>query len=419
MYNISKFYNFPERLIEDIESVEQSLSERFLELEKIYQYNQAKVLKAMQNNNLNSSDFFWTTGYGYGDVGREKVESIYSEIFCTEDALVRPSIASGTHAIFLTLNSLLGHGDELAIISDEPYDTMQKAIGIKGNEPNNLISKGIKVNILPLKNNKIDIENLKNIVTKETKVAMIQRSMGYSDRPAFRIDEIKKAVAEIKAISKDIIVFCDNCYGEFTDIYEPTEVGVDIMAGSLIKNPGGGLAVSGGYIVGKKELIELVANNLTAPGIGKEVGLTFGTSRLTLQGLFLAPMIVKEACKGALLFQNVYTKKGFDVTPNFNDNYTDIVVAIKFNDPEKLKLFTITIQKSSTVDSNAIPTAWDMPGYDNKVIMASGSFISGSSIELSADAPIRAPYIAYFQGGLTYMQSKIALMNTLVALNLY
>ena len=401
------------KLIEEINKAELEIQDDFKRLDQIAFENQYKVLKAMQNEYLGSSDFMWTTGYGYGDIGRDKVEQIYKNIFHTEDALVRPSIASGTHAIYLSLKSILNSGDGLLFASDLPYDTMQKAIGLTDDERGTLKDKGIDIDFADLENNKMSIENISKKIKDNTKVIAIQRSTGYSLRSAFSIDEIGDIIKKIKTINKDLIVFVDNCYGEFTNTLEPSDVGADLVAGSLIKNPGGGVALSGGYIVGRSDLVELCSNELTAPGIGKEVGLSFGTTRQTLQGLFLAPHITKQAMKGAYLMQRVFYNRGYDIIPKIGEERSDIVQCIIFNDPDKLKTFAISIQKAGAVDAHAIPTAWDMPGYEDQVIMASPSFIDGSSIELSADAPMREPFAAYYQGGLTYEHCKIGLLSAL------
>ena len=406
-------YKIDEDTIKFVDECEKSLEKRFLELNEISLYNQAKILKSMQNNKLAATDFNWTTGYGYGDIGREKVEKIYSDIFHTEDALVRPNIVSGTHAISLCFFSLLNKGDHLLSITGTPYDTLLKVIGIKGKEDGNLKSMGIEYSEVPLKNNLIDIEEVKKSIKNNTKVITIQRSTGYSNRRALTINEIKNAIFEIKKFAENIIIFVDNCYGEFTNIFEPTDYGCDIMAGSLIKNPGGGLAYSGGYVVGKKQLINKVANRLTAPGIGKECGLTFGTTRQTLQGLFIAPKVVEDAIKTALLFSVAFEKLGYSTVPKSTDKRSDIILSIELNHPEKLKKFCQAIQEISPVDSHFIPEPWDMPGYEDKVIMAAGDFIEGSSIELSADGPMREPYYVYLQGGLTYYHGKLALLKVL------
>ncbi|EGY78641.1 aminotransferase class I/II-fold pyridoxal phosphate-dependent enzyme [Peptoniphilus indolicus] len=392
---------------------ENELKESFLEFEPISFYNQMKILKAMQDNNLKSTDFNWTTGYGYGDEGRDKVEKIYANIFNTEDALVRPNIVSGTHAISLALKSILAKGDELIYISGAPYDTLRKVIGIDGNEPGNFIESGIHYSQVDLIDGKIDIEKIIEMISENTKVIAIQRSTGYSNRKAFTTDELKIVIKSIKEKYPKVIIFVDNCYGEFTDYEEPTDFGADYMAGSLIKNPGGGLAYSGGYIVGKQDLIDRISNNLTAPGIGKECGLSFGMTRQILQGLFMAPKVVEDAIKVARLFSLAFEKLGYETLPKSSDKRSDIITSIELNDPKLLEVFCEAIQSASPVDHQFTPQAWDMPGYENKVIMAAGGFIEGSSIELSADGPMRAPYYAYFQGGLSYYHGKYALINVL------
>lgn len=386
----------------------------FNQIENVKEFNQYKIIQAMQKARLNATHFNWTTGYGYDDVGREKVEEIYSYVFGTEDALVRPTIVSGTHAITLTLSGILRPEDELLSITGSPYDTLQKVIGVKGKEKGTFIEYGIKYREIPLDSNgKIEIEKILNSISKNTKVILIQRSTGYSDRNALTIDEIKLAIEMIKSLNKDLIIMVDNCYGEFIETIEPTNVGADIMAGSLIKNPGGGISLSGGYVVGRKDLIELVANRSTAPGIGKECGLTFGTTRNTLQGLFLAPMVVGEALKGALLTALVYKDLGYRVVPDINDKRSDIIQGIEFKSREKVIKFCQGIQSASPVDSFVSPEPWEMPGYEDEVIMAAGAFIQGSSIELSADGPMREPYFAYYQGGLTYSHCKLGVMMSL------
>lgn len=411
MKDFYKNYKIDESILNEISDAEMVVQYDYFNIEKVALHNQQKVLMAMQDEKLGSGDFFWPTGYGYSDIGRDKVERIYSRVFGTEDALVRPAIASGTHAIYLALDSLLHYGEELIYISDIPYDTMQKSLGFVGNENNNLKSKGVIVNYVPLTDdNRFDLKKIEQSISSKTKVIAIQRSTGYSLRRAFTINEIRKIIEFVKSINDQLIVFVDNCYGEFTEMDEPTDVGADIMAGSLIKNPGAGIAFSGGYIVGKKELVDACANNLTAPGIGKEVGLTFGTTRFTLQGLFLAPHVVSQALKGAMLIGAVMKKRGYNIIPSLEEPRSDIVQTIIFKDKELLKQFTIGIQQAGAVDSYAIPTEWDMPGYEDQVIMASPGFVEGSSIEISCDAPMREPYAAYYQGGLTYDHAKIALM---------
>ncbi len=415
---LCKQFSIEREIVDYVNEKEKLILDKFKDIDKIKEYNQYKVINAMQNNRLSSADFYWTTGYGYGDIGREKVESIYASVFNTEDALVRPSIASGTHALSLTLSGLLRPGDELLAATGAPYDTLQKVIGINGdNIPGTLMDYGITYKEVPLINNKIDIDEVIKNINEKTKIIEIQRSTGYSDRRAFTVSEIEEAIKKIKSFNKDIIIMVDNCYGEFLEIQEPTDVGADIMAGSLIKNPGGGLALSGGYIVGKKELVEQIANRLTAPGLGKDTGITFGTTRTTLQGLFLAPHIVSEAVKGALLVAKAYSDLGFNVVPSVDDKRSDIIQGVELLTPERVSEFCKGIQAASVVDSFVTPEAWDMPGYEDKVIMAAGGFIDGSSIELSADGPMREPYYAYYQGGLTFEHCKLGVLKSLS--NLY
>ncbi|MBP2015038.1 methionine gamma-lyase family protein [Anaerococcus degeneri] len=407
---IYKNYNIDARYDDLIRESERELSDLFRLHEEISEYNQLKVMKAFNENSLKSSDFFTATGYGYADTGRDTIEAIFSSIFKAEDSLVRPSIVSGTHALSIVLFSLLNKGDELLSITDDPYDTMQQVIGIAGNKKGNLIEKGVLYNKLSLdSNNRIQYGKIKEKINENTKVILIQRSTGYTQRRAFTIDEIEKAVIEIRKVSKDVTIFIDNCYGEFTETKEPIEIGADIVAGSLIKNLGGGLAITGGYISGRKDLIEYCANTLTAPGIGKDEGLSFGTNRLVVEGLYFAPHVVKEALKVALLFASIFNKLGYEVTPKLDDPRSDVILAIKLNDPEKLKTFCKAIQEACSVDSTFVPEAYPMPGYEDPVIMAAGGFVEGATSELSADGPLRKPYMAYLQGGLNYYHGKLAL----------
>lgn len=410
---LCKQFDLDKEVIDFINNKENLILDQFNKINEIKEYNQYKVINAMQKSRLASTDFNWTTGYGYGDVGRDKVEEIYADIFNTEDALVRPTIASGTHALSLTLSGLLRPGDELVSASGTPYDTLLQVIGVNGDSPGTLMDYGVIYNEIPLKENKINIEGVIKGITPKTKIVMIQRSTGYSDRKAFSIEEIKVTIKSIKDFNENIIIMVDNCYGEFLEIQEPSDVGADVVVGSLIKNPGGGIALSGGYIVGKKYLIEQIANRATAPGLGKDCGLTFGTTRSTLQGLFLAPHIVSEAVKGALLVAIVYKELGFSVVPDIDDDRSDIIQAVKLNDPKRVVEFCKGIQEASAVDSYVTPAAWEMPGYEDKVIMAAGGFIEGSSIELSADGPMREPYYAYYQGGLTYEHCKLGIYKSL------
>ena len=400
-------YNYVMKIEKDIKK------EHFEKIEKVREYNQYKVIHAMQEHKLDYTNFYWNTGYGYDDVGREKVEKIFASVFNTEDALVRPSIASGTHALYLTLSGILQYGDEVISISGRPYDTMLTVLGEEGNEPGNLKEAGIVYKEIPLYNNDIDWESAIKEVTMKTKLLMIQRSTGYSFRPALTIEKIKNAIEKIRQVYPNIYIMVDNCYGEFINEFEPSNVGADVVVGSLIKNPGGGIALSGGYVVGKKVIIDRIANRLTAPGVGKEIGLTFGTTRNTLQGLFFAPHIVSEALKGALLFGGVYNSLGFEITPRLDEERSDIIQAIKFNNKDMVIKICEAVQAASPVDGHVSPIPWEMPGYSNQVIMASGAFVSGSSIELSADAPMRPPYIAYLQGGLFYDHVKLGVMISL------
>lgn len=410
-------YNIDEKIINFVNKNEEKLRKDFKKFSDIAQYNQVKVLKAMQAEKLKSTDFNWTAGYGYGDVGRDKVESIYTKIFKTEDSLVRSNIVSGTHAITIAIKSILNPGDHFLSVTSTPYDTLQKVIGLRGDNPDSLINRGYEYSEVPLLNNKINVKNIRNYIRENTTLVIMQRSTGYSNRRAFTVDELKEAVDEVKKINRNIKIFVDNCYGEFTELIEPSEIGIDLMAGSLIKNPGGGIAYTGGYITGKSKFVNRAANILTAPGIGKDCGLTFGMTRQILQGLFMSPKIVEDALRGATLFSKCFEELGFKTIPSSVDKRSDIVTAIELKNPDILETFCKYIQFSSPVDSEFTPMPWDMPGYDDKVIMAAGDFIEGSSIELSADGPMREPYYVYFQGGLSYYHIKFALIHLLNALD--
>lgn len=402
-----------ETIVEYVSVREIEIQDRFTALDSIREFNQYKVIEAMQHNRLSSTDFYWTTGYGYGDVGREKVESIFARVFRGESALVRPAIASGTHALNLTLSGILRPGDQLLYATGKPYDTLLKVIGTKGSMGGSLMDYGVSYKEVPLKDNLIDVEAVLDAVEDSTKIIAFQRSTGYSDRRALTISELEEAILAVKNRFPEKIVMVDNCYGEFLEEREPIEIGADIIAGSLIKNPGGGLALSGGYVVGREDIVDLVANRLTAPGLGKDCGLTFGTSRTTMQGLFLAPHITMEAVKGALLMGAVYKSLGFKIVPELDDKRSDIIQGIELKTEERVSEFCKGIQSASTVDSYVVPEVWDMPGYADRIIMAAGGFIEGSSIELSADGPMREPYYAYFQGGLTYDHCKLGILRSL------
>jgi len=406
------YFRIDDKIIDLSEDVEKELKEIFEKIDRIKEYNQYKVLHAMQVNKLSDVHFNWNTGYGYNDSGRDVLENIYKTVFNTEDAIVRPTIVSGTHALTLCLTGILNPGDEMISATGAPYDTLEGVIGKRKSKGKTLIDYGVKYKEISFtEEGDVDIKNVINSITQDTKMVYIQRSTGYGWRKALSIDTIKELTREVKKVNKEIIVMVDNCYGEFLDILEPTDVGVDIMAGSLIKNPGGGLAIAGGYIVGKKPLVELISYRMTAPGVGKECGLTFGLTRSILQGLFLAPKVVSEALKGAVFCSRIFEKLGFEVCPKWNDSRNDIVQAIKLNSADNVIAFCEGVQYAAPVDSFITPIPWEMPGYDNKVIMAAGAFIQGSSIELSADAPIREPYIAYFQGGLTYEHSRLGVLK--------
>lgn len=394
-------------------NIEQSLIQRFQEIDEITQYNQLKILKAMQGNRLSESHFAPTTGYGYNDIGRETIEKIYADVFHTEDALVRPQITCGTHALALALMSNLRPGDELLSPVGKPYDTLEEVIGIR-NSKGSLKEYGISyAQVELLEDDSFDYEGIRHAINERTKLVTIQRSKGYATRHTLSVQEIGELIAFIKEIKPDVICMVDNCYGEFVDIIEPSDVGADMVVGSLIKNPGGGLAPIGGYIAGKKECVENASYRLTSPGLGKEVGASLGMNSQFLQGLFLAPQTVNSAVKAAIFAANIYEKLGFHVVPNGTEPRHDIIQAVEFGDPDLLIAFCQGIQAAAPVDSYVRPEPWDMPGYDSPVIMAAGAFVSGSSIELSADGPIKPPYAAYFQGGLTYYHAKFGIMMSL------
>lgn len=396
-------------VIRETRRIEEELQPLFLDIDTVREYNSLKVLDAMRRARLSDTHFAWNTGYGYNDSGREKTEEIFSNIFKSEDSIVRPTIVNGTHALTLCLQGILKSGFELISISSKPYDTLDKVIGISDSY-HSLISQGVVYTQIDLlENGDFDYIEIEKAVksSNSRKMVYIQRSKGYSRRKSILIDDIEKVVKFVKNIDSEIIVMVDNCYGEFIETREPIEAGADIMAGSLIKNPGGGLAIAGGYICGNKELVEIVADRMTSPGIGKECGLTFGTTRTLLQGLFLAPMIVSNAKKGAVFCAKLFENYGYDTFPKFSDQRSDIIQSVGLNSKEEIISFCRGIQKAAPVDSFVTPEPWAMPGYDSEVIMAAGAFIQGSSIELSADAPIKEPFTVYFQGGLTYEHSKI------------
>ena len=394
-------------------NIESSLSERFAEFDAVAEFNQLKVLKAMKKNRISEAHLGGTTGYGYDDIGREAIEGVYADIFQTEDALVRPQITCGTHALGLALSANLRPSDEVMSPVGKPYDTLEEVIGIRPSK-GSLAEYGITYAQADLKQDgSFDYDAIKKAINERTKLVTIQRSKGYATRPTLSVGRIGELISFVKDIKPSVIVMVDNCYGEFVEETEPSQAGADLVVGSLIKNPGGGLAPIGGYICGKKELIEQCAYRLTTPGLGKEVGASLGVNRQFLQGLFLAPTVVNSALKGAVFAANLYESLGFKVVPDGKESRHDIIQAVEFNDPEKLKAFCQGIQAASPVDSYVTPEPWDMPGYDSQVIMAAGAFVSGSSIELSADGPMKPPYAAYFQGGLTYPHAKYGITMSL------
>lgn len=404
------------KVLQFTEPIEKQLKERFEEIEKTAEYNQLKVIKAMQKNKVSEMHFAQSTGYGYNDIGRETLESVYADLFRAESALVRPQITCGTHALTIALSANLRPGDELLSPVGKPYDTLEGVIGIGQTEKQtgSLAEYGISYRQVDLlKDGSFDYEGIKKAITDKTKMVTIQRSKGYQTRPTLSVMRIKELISFIKQINPSIICMVDNCYGEFVERIEPTEVGADLCVGSLIKNPGGGLALAGGYIVGKERYVEQAAYRLTAPGLGREVGATLGMNQSFFQGLFLAPQIVAGALKGAIYAANLYEKLGFFVIPNGTESRHDIIQAVTLGSKEAVIAFCRGIQAAAPVDSYVIPEPWAMPGYHSEVIMAAGAFIQGSSIELSADAPIEEPYAVYFQGGLTWYHAKFGILMSL------
>ena len=390
--------------------VEEEIKEEFKKIENISTYNSLKVLKAFKDNNISEMHFNSTTGYGYGDIGRDTIEKVYSQIFKTEDALVRNQFISGTHALTVALFGMLRPNDTMLSITGMPYDTLCTVIGIEENK-SSLKSYGINFEQIELIDNDFDKDKIINRVSKnDIKLIEIQRSRGYSTRDSLSVEKIENIIKEIRKVNKDVIIMVDNCYGEFVDTKEPSEVGADIMVGSLIKNLGGGIASNGAYIAGRADLIELCAERLTSPGQGKEVGPSLGANKSFLQGLYLAPNVVASALKTAVYTARMMERLGYKPFPKYDEKRNDIVQTIEFGNPNDLIKYCQGIQMGSAVDSNSIPEPWDMPGYTDKVIMAAGAFTMGSSIELSCDAPIREPYIAYQQGGLTYEYGKLGVL---------
>lgn len=393
--------------------IEKKLQPRFQKLDEIAEYNQLKVLNAMQKHRVCAESFQGSTGYGYNDLGRDTLEEVYASCFCGEAALVRPQITCGTHALAVALSANVRPGDEILSPVGKPYDTLEEVIGIRPSK-GSLAEYGVSYRQVDLNpDGSFDFDGIKNAINEKTKLVTIQRSKGYASRPSLSVEQIGELIRFIKDIKPNVICMVDNCYGEFVEKREPLEVGADMIVGSLIKNLGGGLAPIGGYIVGTKECIENAAYRLTSPGLGKEVGASLGVMQSFYQGLFLAPTVVNSALKTAIFAANIYEKLGFDVLPNATETRHDIIQAITFHSPQGLISFCQGIQAAAPVDSYVTPEPWDMPGYDSPVIMAAGAFVQGSSIELSADGPLREPYTAFFQGGLTWYHGKVGILKSL------
>lgn len=389
------------------------LKERFAQMDEVAEYNQMKVLRALQENRVSEACLLGTTGYGYNDLGRDTLEAVYAKVFHTEDALVRPQITCGTHALALALMSNLRPGDELLSPVGKPYDTLEEVIGIRSSK-GSLAEYGISYRQVDLlTDGSFDYKAIREAVNDRTRLVTIQRSKGYQTRPTLSVERIGELISFIRSIKPDVICMVDNCYGEFVETKEPTDVGADMVVGSLIKNPGGGLAPIGGYIAGRKDCVENAAFRLTSPGLGKEVGASLGILSAFYQGLFLAPTVTAGALKGAVFAANIFEKLGFSVVPDSRESRHDIIQAVTFGTPEGVIAFCKGIQAAAPVDGHVTPQPWDMPGYDSQVIMAAGAFVSGSSIELSADGPIKPPFSVYFQGGLTWQHAKFGILKSL------
>lgn len=413
LQDIYKGLSIDEDVLAFGERILEKCKERFAKIDETAEYNQLKVVKAMQDAKVSEACLLGTTGYGYNDIGRDTLEQVYANLFHAEDALVRPQITCGTHALALALMSNLRPGDELLSPVGKPYDTLEEVIGIRDSK-GSLREYGIsyrQVDLLP--DGEFDFEGIKNAINEKTKMVTIQRSKGYEPRKTLSVERIGELISFIKKIKPEVICMVDNCYGEFVQRIEPTDVGADMVVGSLIKNPGGGLAPIGGYIAGKKECVENAAYRLTSPGLGKEVGASLGVLSSFYEGLFLAPTVTASALKGAIFAANIYEELGYHVVPNATEDRYDIIQAITFGNPEGVISFCKGIQAAAPVDSFVTPEPWDMPGYDAPVIMAAGAFVSGSSIELSADGPIKPPYAVYMQGGLTFPHAKYGMLRTL------
>lgn len=416
MDNLKDYYlgiGIDEKVYDFCATIEKKLKSRFDEIDKVAEQNQIRVIKALQDAKFAEEHLNGTTGYGYNDSGRETIEQVYANLFHTEDALVRQQITCGTHALTIALSGNLRPGDEILSPVGKVYDTLEGVIGVRESK-GSLKEFGItykQVDLLP--DGSFDYDNIRKAINKNTRLIEIQRSKGYDVRPTLSVEQIGELIKFCKEIKPDVICMVDNCYGEFVETIEPSFVGADMVVGSLIKNPGGGLAPIGGYICGTKECIENCAYRLSSPGLGKEVGASLGITRNIAQGLFLAPTVTASALKGAIFAANIYEKLGFKTVPNATEDRFDIIQAVEFGKPEFIQAFCEGIQAAAPVDSFVTPIPWDMPGYDSQVIMAAGTFISGASIELSADAPMKEPYAVYFQGGLTYQHAKFGIMMSL------
>ena len=405
-----KLFQIDGRTVDLVCLAEKKAKDEMKQAEEIAEYNQLKVLQAFQKNKISETHFIGSTGYGYDDAGRETLDRLYADIFGAEDALVRHNIISGTHSLSLCLFGVLRPGDTLLAATGKPYDTLEETIGIRGEGNGSLKDFGISYRQVDLRDNKPDIDGILNCLDESVKAVIIQRSKGYDFRKSLSVEEIGDIITAVKRKKQDVIVIVDNCYGEFVDVIEPTQVGADLMAGSLIKNPGGSLALTGGYIAGKREYVELCSYKLNAVGIGKECGATFDLNRSMFQGIYLAPHIVCQAVKTAVLAAYVFAELGFQTSPAIGEKRSCIIEAIRFGDPRLVVAFCQGIQKGAAIDSFVVPEPWDMPGYGDPVIMAAGAFVQGSSIELSADAPMKDPYVAYMQGGVTYIYGKMGVM---------
>lgn len=408
MYDYLKnVYGVSDDIIKLIKEAEAETAPYMKRVEEISQYNTLKVLNSFRKYNISEMHLGTTTGYGYDDVGRDTLDKVYADAFGAEDAIVRHNIVNGTMALSACLYGILRPGDKLVAVTGKPYDTLEEVIGVRGEGNGSLKDFGVSYAEVDLKDGKPDIESIKNSIDDSVKMVAIQRSRGYAWRDSLSVKEIGEIVSAVKSVREDVVCFVDNCYGEFTDREEPTQYGADIMAGSLIKNPGGGLARSGGYVAGKAKYVELVSYRLTCPGIGRECGASLGQNRIMYQGFFMAPHVVCQSIKAGILCSYIFEKMGYSVLPSYKDIRNDIITSVMLGSPEKMVAFSKGVQSGSPIDSFVTPEPWAMPGYESDVIMAAGTFVSGASIEVSADGPIREPYTIYYQGGLTYDSAKL------------